>query len=226
LLAYRLLLARYNLHAQRGNNTNQKKGWRMASLSKKYRSLESGVIAATLCSLSIGSMACQREEPASVPAGELGDTVTALTNLGKAFWQVMQAAEPVVTSSGDFASAVPSGASWSDLSGFSDPVSRTITFFGDGVKVDYTLIHQYNGSFHGEGAYLNNVTALTNARPDCNFCSVDIDAKVGNITNVGVLAPVASLVLTLTIKVKFALDTYTATRSYEFRGDSSAVVEL
>jgi hypothetical protein len=154
-----------------------------------------------------------------------------IVNLGKEIWAVVEANQPVVDISYDYATALPRGVtSAADLEGFSDLTSQSWRVWGENLygmtvyDVTYTLVHQYGGAYQGKGRYLATVAVLPS--------NVDVlwGYKVSlNVTNVGALnvgsaeAPVGSVNLEMAFKVSTVIKSHTSTTLFQFRGDSADV---
>jgi hypothetical protein len=150
-----------------------------------------------------------------------------IVNLGKQAWQFIEKNRPVTNIAYDYANALPKGVqSASDLAGFSDVQYESWRYYGKNgfgmtvFDVTYTLVHQYGGSYEGQGSYLTSV-AVVPSNVDVMW-GYTVNFKVTNVatTNVGTsLAPVASLNLEMAFDVSTIIKNSRKTKLFQFRGD-------
>jgi hypothetical protein len=156
----------------------------------------------------------------------------AIINLGKAAWSIVENNQPVVNLAFDFANALPKGVNSAyDLNGFSDIVYRSYNasgrnIFGANVyEVKFTLMHQYGGSFDGQGQYLATVAVIPSQVKVMWGNKLNFSVKHVNTVNVGTqVNPIAALSLLVSYDVKSFGLTYSRNIVYEFRGDSEQTI--
>ena len=177
----------------------------------------------------------QLKGKAAKTTGELsankdGVRLAAIINTAKATWKFIEDNEAVSNISYDYANALPEGAGLTELSGFSDLQYTSYRMYGKNLfgitvyDVTYTLVHQYGGSYDGEGRYLATVSVLPSNVDVLWGYTVDFTVNKVSVTNVGsAVAPVASAVMELSFKVSTIIKKHTSTLVYQFRGDSSRV---
>jgi hypothetical protein len=127
-------------------------------------------------------------------------------NAAKAGWDIVQAGRPVANSATDYADALPPGADFTRMTGWSPtPRVERIRYIDrkHGVtRVDAVLacVWNYDGRFEGRGRYINHahvaVARLTSKWPQ----KVDVRADAGTPINANTPAePLAVLPVAITV---------------------------
>ncbi len=160
--------------------------------------------------------------------------IGSIVNIGKQIWDVVQENAPVVNIKYDYANALPRGvASTEELAGFSNLVFQSYVLTGTNnlgmnvYTVEYTLVHQFGGSFDGQGQYLATVAVVpTLVRVNWGY-KVDILANAVSTVNVGTKdEPIGSVTLELSFTSKTAVQHTTKTTLFQFRGDTQDVLRI
>ena len=173
----------------------------------------------------------------AVSGGEMEDPfvfIDKMINLGKQAWTFIDNNKPVVNIKYDYASAVPQGISYfNQMEDFSDLQHTSFRFYAKNLMgvtvfdVNYTLVHQYNGSYNGFGKYLTNVGVIPSQVDVLWGYSLDFTVSNLVITNVGSKeAPIASIMMELRSKVSTMIKATTKTRVFQFRGDRAEPVVM
>jgi len=162
---------------------------------------------------------------------EYGVFIDQIINIGKKVWTIIKDNAPVVNLSYDYANAVPDGlANSKSLTGFSDLMTESWVMtakngFGVEVyKVQYTLVHQYGGSYNGKGKYLETVAVVPTKVDVAWGYTVNFSVKQVSATNLGTKEnPVAGLTLETSFRSSTPIKDIQRKRIFLFRGDSSKV---
>lgn len=150
-------------------------------------------------------------------------------NTGKNIWNIVKKSQPVSNIKYDYANAIPKGLSSANgLAGFSDIQYRTYSVVFENLykmKVmngEYTVMHQYNGSYKGKGKYLANVGVVpVKWEMLIGFNSDFVVNKISTVNVGSAAAPIASLTMELSVDVKSFANTKHLTQVFQFRGDSA-----
>lgn len=155
-----------------------------------------------------------------------------IANLGKTIWTVINNNAPVATLQYDYATGLPKGvASAAELDNFSDLNFETYRFYftnGLGstvIDVEYTLVHQFGGSYEGRGKYLATV-AIVPTKVEVSWGhKINMKAATISSLNVGTAEdPVASVTLEMSYEVRTVFQTFATRKLYQFRGDSAEII--
>lgn len=155
-----------------------------------------------------------------------------IENLGKKVWTVISSNAPVATLQYDYATGLPQGVtSAADLENFSDLNFETWRFKTTNmlgstlVEVEYTLVHQYGGSYKGRGKYLATVAIIPSKVEVTWGHKVDMKAVTVSSLNVGSAeSPVASVTLEMSYEIRGFMQTIASRKLFQFRGDSAEVI--
>lgn len=155
-----------------------------------------------------------------------------IVNIGKKLWPIITDNAPVATLDYDYATGLPQGVTnVSDLENFSDLQYETWRFhatnpFGSILyDVEYTLVHQYGGSYQGNGAYLATVAILP-TKVDITW-GHKLNMKVAAVSSVNVGTaqdPIASVTLEMSYEIKAFMRTIAVRKLFQFRGDSPEII--
>lgn len=156
----------------------------------------------------------------------------AIVNVGKEVWKVIEDNAPVAKIEYDYATALPRGiASAGELDGFSDLTFQSWRLHGRNVlgmtvyDVTYTLVHQFGGSYQGQGQYLATVSILPSKVEVIWGYTLNMKVATISTLNVGTTAsPIGSAALEMSFNVKSAFKDSTSTMLFQFRGDRAEVV--
>lgn len=155
-----------------------------------------------------------------------------IQNLGKKVWTVISDNAPVANLQYDYATGLPQGVtSAAELNSFSDLnfetwAFKTTNMLGNAlVNVEYTLVHQYGGSYQGRGKYLATV-AIIPSKVDVSWgYKLDMKAVTVSSVNVGTAEePVASVTLEMSYEIRDFMQTIARRKLFQFRGDSAEIV--
>lgn len=160
---------------------------------------------------------------------ELEIKLDQIINMGKKIWAIVEAGKPVVNTSWNSASAIPSGVtSWDQMGSWRAPVSRAYRISATnlyGVNVidfTYRLTYTYGGSYKGIGRYLTNVSGRAENLDVAWGYSFDGSVEVPSVTNAGTSEdPVASMELIVKWKMSTVLKANEGSASYSIRGDGA-----
>lgn len=160
--------------------------------------------------------------------------IATIINLGKQVWDIVSANKAVSNIAVDWASATPKGiADVSELAGFSNMVSKSYNLDVKNVlgikafSMVYTVVHQYGGSYEGKGKYLANVSIVPSKVDTAWSYTSDVKTVKIHTVNVGTdEAPVASLAMSMHVKLQGATKSREFTRVVQFRGDTAAVTHV
>ena len=173
-----------------------------------------------------------RSQPWSAQEGAKEATVIIdqIINLGQKVWTIIEKNKAIQDVSYHYANALPRGATVTDLEGFSDLTAQIVAYVreerlrNDRLRLTYTVVHRYGGSYNGAGKYLDGVTVLPSHVS--TLWGFTTNLAVGNVgtVNVGTKTnPIASLVMELSFKVSTVLRVTEYHKVFEFRGDSPMV---
>lgn len=157
-----------------------------------------------------------------------------MINLGQKVWKIIADNAPVVDIRYNYANALPQGVtSSSALTGFSDLQYDTWRYRTKNrlgvttIDIMYSVVHQFGGSLNGRGQYLETVAVVPQRVNVAWGYHVDLNVNQISTTNVGTeLAPVAAMVMELTLHSKTVLFDSTIKGIYQVRGDSAEVLAV
>lgn len=157
---------------------------------------------------------------------EASVAIDQVVNLGKKIWTIVSEGKPVVNYKSDIAMALPQGVNcWTDLTNWSNPLSRTyeIVFengFGmEVIKLQYRVITVYGGSYQGQGRYIGYVTVVPAELNVGWGFNLDVQASVPTVFNQGSKEnPVAAMTLDLKWKTTTILQSQEGTDSFFVNG--------
>jgi len=162
-----------------------------------------------------------------------GSAVGDIVNVAKFAWEVMKDNVPVANQATDNANALPSGANFTDLSGWnSDPRVMKLHYHCENVlgfnttDIDLTCEWYFNGQYNGVGQYINAATVL--ASGDVSVGStINIKASISNPMNMGTPSnPVAGLPVRITIEqTTKAMQNFTTVYSGLLKGNGGGVLK-
>jgi len=146
-----------------------------------------------------------------------------VVNLADKIWGIIEKNKPVVTIASNYASAVPFGTShWTQLQGWSKPLTKKYRFSMNGVNVVYQVHWTYGGNFQGKGKFLTGVSVepLSVTAPWGH--KVDLTAEVpdSTVANVGTKEdPIASMQIQLKWKISTGISSVDQKAIYYIQGD-------
>ena len=146
-----------------------------------------------------------------------------VVNLADKIWGIIEKNKPVVTVAANYANAVPFGTShWTQLQGWSKPMTRKYRFSMKGVDVVYQVHWTYGGNLQGKGKFLTGVSVepLSVTAPWGH--KVDLTAEVpdSTVANVGTKEdPIASMQVQLKWKISTAISSLDQKAIYYIQGD-------
>lgn len=155
-----------------------------------------------------------------------GLSLDQIINIGKQAWEFIQSNKAVVTSSTQYASALPRGSScWSDLSNWQRPRSEAykatyINGFGmEIVNLEFNLVYAYGGQANNKGRYISNATIQYRKLDVFWGFKVNASVEVPQVLNVGSKdEPVAGLQMSIRWTVN-GLNHLERTASFFMYGD-------
>jgi hypothetical protein len=158
-------------------------------------------------------------------AGTIAD-ISNIVNAGQLVWSIIEANKPSARTTSDVANAIPKGADWSSLVGWSAPQSRAFhvnyknSLGGNAVDFTYHVIYLYGGNVAGKGHFLNGVTIVPANVTVAWGYTFTAQAKVASVTNSGTVAnPMAAMEIQMQWSVSNMLKSTEQTQSYYVRGD-------
>jgi hypothetical protein len=152
-----------------------------------------------------------------------------IVNLAQKIWNIIQANQPVVNITTNYANAVPFGTShWTQLENWNKPATKKYAFsmkngFGsEVVKVTYQVDYTYGGDYNGKGKFLTGVTVEPLSVTTAWGYKVSLTSMVpdSTVANVGTQTdPVASMQVQLDWTAHTALKDITSKAIYYVQGD-------
>lgn len=152
-----------------------------------------------------------------------------IMNIGARVWQFMLDNQAVVTSTTQYATALPEGLKhWSSMEGWLPPkgtMYRLTAKNGYGmtvVDVKYMVMRTTGGSYEGKGKYLTAVSAQTMPMSGVWGYRVSLDAAApdSGIVNAGTKAdPIAAMSFVVGWKIETAIKKSQGSAVYYLRGD-------
>jgi hypothetical protein len=159
--------------------------------------------------------------------------ISEIVNIGKQVWDIIKENRGVAEVSVDFANGLPMGiTNVQELSGFSNLQFKSYQITGgdwinkECVKINYTLVHQYNGNYQGQGQYLSTVSVIPSKIEVSWGCKANFKVSSVMVSNVGTMeAPVANAIMMLELVMdSHTTDAERVTKLIEFRGDSATPI--
>lgn len=154
------------------------------------------------------------------------EAVNKIINIGKALWKIVEAGKPSNEWRSASANAIPQEAtSWQSMNSWRNPKGY-MSGFGvtnlmqiEVVRLDYTVVYTYGGTFQGRGAYLKNVSVAPQAKVRWGW-NLDAEVRIVDTVNVGTEQnPIAGMELHVKWKVWSALNEFTGEDVLFVRGD-------
>ncbi|MFZ9595677.1 MAG: hypothetical protein ACO3A2_06315 [Bdellovibrionia bacterium] len=150
-----------------------------------------------------------------------------IINLGKKFWSVVEANQPVVSLASDRAHAIPAGVQgWEQMQNWQSPISKMFrvtyrNFCGQpDVEFTYRLLYTPGGSVSGRGQYLSNIAVIPADLTVNKGLNFNVQVTVGSITNSGSLeSPVAAAEIHVCWQLKNWAKQTQSCHSFYIRGD-------
>lgn len=162
-----------------------------------------------------------------------GSGVGDIVNVAKFAWDVIKDNVPVTNQATDNANALPTGANFTDLSGWnSDPRVMKLHYHRENLlgfnttDIDVTCEWYFNGQYNGLGQYINGATVF--ASGDVSVGStINIKASISNPMNMGTPSnPVAALPVRITIEqTTKAMQNFTTVYSGLLKGNGGGVLK-
>jgi len=158
-------------------------------------------------------------------------SLSQIVNLGKQVWDIVKKGKPVANVEFDYANALPRGiVDVAELNGFSDLQFKSYrisakNLYGASVyNIVYTMVHQFGGSYDGQGSYLSTVSIIPSSVTVLWGYTVDYKVAKVAAVNVGTAEnPVGSLLMDLKFKVSTVLKSHETNTLVQFRGDKAEV---
>jgi hypothetical protein len=152
-----------------------------------------------------------------------------IVNLAQKIWNIIEANQPVVNITTNYANAVPFGTShWTQLENWSKPATKNYSFsmkngYGsEVVKVTYQVHYTYGGDYQGKGKFLTGVTIEPLNVVTAWGYKVTLVSEVpdSTVANVGTSAdPIASMQVKLKWTAHTAIKDITSEAIYYVQGD-------
>lgn len=151
-----------------------------------------------------------------------------IVNTGKEVWKVIEAGQPTLSETHNYASALPQGISKTfELQGFSGLEYKSYRLVADNtfgmrmIDVVFTVAHRFGGSYKGEGKYLADVTVIPSDIEVSWGYTLDMGVDNIRVANIGKREdPVAGLSLEVSLKISTMFQKNVIRRLLDFRGDS------
>ncbi len=168
------------------------------------------------------------------PFDESDITLDLILNMAKQVWDVIKENQAVLDVKYDYANGLPAGVrSGAELDNWSPVQYKSFRVYGEngfGITVydlTYTLVHQYGGTYNGNGQYLESVSVVPQIADVMWGYTVNLGVTKVTATNIGTKEnPVANLLMEMTLKVSTVIQKHESRGLYEFRGDSSEPREI
>jgi hypothetical protein len=152
--------------------------------------------------------------------------ISNIVNAGEFVWSIIEANKPTVKTTTDVANALPKGADWSSLVGWSAPQSKAFHvnykngYGGNAVDFTYHVIYFYGGNVAGKGRFLNGVSIVPADVTVAWGYTFTAQANVPSVTNAGTVAdPIAAMEIQMQWSVSTMVKSIEQTQSYFVRGD-------
>src|SRR5262249_36831710 len=140
-----------------------------------------------------------------------------IVNAAKAAWEVIKDNKPVANAASDFASAVPSGVPFTDLTGW-DPNRRSIRWHYEaenllgvaGATGDVVINWYFNGQYRGHGQFINHATVVVERCDVLLGFQLSAHASIRDPMNEGTTSdPLAALPFEVTLQLAGVLQNTT-----------------
>lgn len=178
----------------------------------------------------IGPVATPTDIPSPSDTG--GDPLVVIDhimNIGARAWQFMLDNQAVVTSTSQYATALPEGLKhWSAMAGWERPKGTLYALTAKNaygmtvVDIRYMVMRTSGGTYNGKGKYLTAVSAQTMPMSGVWGYRVSLDASApdSGIVNAGTSAdPIAAMSFNVGWKIETAIKKSQGTSVYYLRGD-------
>ncbi|MGE4132029.1 MAG: hypothetical protein AB7F86_10365 [Bdellovibrionales bacterium] len=177
----------------------------------EIRQVEIRPVEDTLFATPVYDNECDGSQAKAWPSSEIG--WDEIINIGKEFWQIIEANKPVVHVELPVAHAMPRGLNcWSELESWQIPRTQSYEVIyknGFGIKVvtfRFRLQFTYGGSHAGRGRYLANVSVLASQLDVVWGYTFNANVDVARAVNLGSSHdPLAGLEMNLHWNVKTVL---------------------
>jgi hypothetical protein len=178
----------------------------------------------------LGGNKCEAVKPMALDiVGEISNATVVIDqviNLGKKVWALVAEGKPVVNFKSDVASALPQGITcWSDLTNWSNPISKTYEIiyengFGmEVIRLQYRVIMVSGGSYQGQGKYVGYATVVPADMHVAWGFNLDVNVAVPVVFNQGTKEnPIAGLNLDLKWKTTTPFQSEEGTHSFFMNG--------
>jgi hypothetical protein len=171
---------------------------------------------------------------AGFPASAYSQSINPIA-VGKLAWDIVSSNKPNAEVEQHFFSVVPRGAAKDPLSleNFSDLQVSKFTSVNKGAfgmhtwSVDWNLVHQWGGTYKGQGQFLTGV-GIVPEEVWVNFGNtLNMKANVISVTNAGTAEdPVAKALIKISNSVSWIGGFKETSQVFEIRGDSAQIQEL
>jgi hypothetical protein len=204
-----------------------------ADAESDYYSIDSVEVTAVApkldVSLPFGDLSYSGAGAAALPLGGGGGvSPIQIINLGLQAWKLVQDNAPIADVASHSASALPQGATWTELTGWQAPASYGYHVIYRNrmnmtvIDFTYHVAYTAGGHYRGRGHYLAYVSAIVDQLTVAWGWKFEANVEVPTVLNAGTVAePVASADLLLHMQAKSPLSNRYETRSYTVTGASS-----
>jgi hypothetical protein len=174
------------------------------------------------------------ETRAAVVEKDVDIDPSTIWNIAKQIWDIILENRGVARTEVDYANALPRGLEdASELTGMSSLQMKTFKLQAKNyldqviVDIDYTVVHQYGGSYQGVGRYLSTVSVIPSKIWVGWGCSVDFKTTRVVVSNHGTAEmPVAGLVMETRMDIQSLTTAAHVTKLFELHGDSPEIISL
>eukprot|EP01006_Ploeotia_vitrea_P024988 TRINITY_DN57787_c0_g1_i1.p1 TRINITY_DN57787_c0_g1~~TRINITY_DN57787_c0_g1_i1.p1 ORF type:complete len:239 (+),score=27.98 TRINITY_DN57787_c0_g1_i1:72-788(+) len=148
--------------------------------------------------------------------------------IGKAFWNIIRDNRPSTNITDDWAGAVPNGIKdWRNLYGWKNYRSRGFILkwheiFGTPAEYHYIYQMKYDGKYRGVGAYITELTSVTQSVNAKLGEHAFVTAKADNPVNYGTPKhPIGGLDMTVTLRADGPFGSKQIACTYTFMGNGT-----